>query len=68
MASSPGDLVHGDIDGAVIVPQSAETEVIRCAWDNVHAEDIARAGRSASAAYRRRPRACRIFQPEGKFK
>ncbi|MBI2824052.1 MAG: RraA family protein [Planctomycetia bacterium] len=52
---SPGDLVFADEDGVVVVPQAAEEDVIRHAWDKVHREhlvrDAIRAGAKATAAY-----------------
>jgi regulator of RNase E activity RraA len=52
---SPGDLVLADADGVVVVPQSAEREAVRRAWEKVHAENITRdeirAGMKATDAY-----------------
>lgn len=52
---SPGDLIAADEDGIVIVPQSAEAEVVRAAWNKVHAEnqvrDSIRDGMSAAKAF-----------------
>lgn len=52
---APGDLVFADEDGVVVVPQAAETAVIRRAWEKVHAENVTRdairAGMKAAAAY-----------------
>jgi 4-hydroxy-4-methyl-2-oxoglutarate aldolase len=52
---APGDLVIADADGIVVVPQAAETEIVRQAWDKVHAENRVRdaiaAGMSAQAAF-----------------
>jgi regulator of RNase E activity RraA len=52
---SPGDLVFADLDGVVVIPQEIEVEVIRSAWEKVHAEnlvrDAIRAGMKASDAY-----------------
>ena len=52
---APGDLVIADEDGIVVVPRAAETDVIRRAWDKVHAENITRdaikGGMKATAAY-----------------
>ncbi len=52
---SPGDLVFADADGVVVVPQNIEAEVIRRAWQKVHAENKTReaikAGMKAVAAY-----------------
>ncbi len=54
---SSGDLVIADIDGTVVVPQAVEEEVIRRAWNKVHAENITRdairAGMKAKAAYQK---------------
>jgi len=54
---SPGDLVIADADGVVVVPHSAEAEVIRAAWDKVHAENEVRAaiasGMTATEAFRK---------------
>jgi regulator of RNase E activity RraA len=50
-----GDLVFADVDGIVVVPQSAEREAIQKAWDKVHAEnkvrDEIRAGSKAAAVF-----------------
>jgi 4-hydroxy-4-methyl-2-oxoglutarate aldolase len=35
---SPGDLVFGDADGVVVVPQAVESEVLRVAFDKVNGE------------------------------
>ena len=55
MVFSPGDLVIADGDGVVVVPQRVEAEVVRRAWEKVHAENITRdairAGMKAQAAY-----------------
>lgn len=52
---APGDLVFADLDGIVVVPQAVEAEVIRRAWDKVHAEnrvrDAIRGGMLATEAY-----------------
>ena len=54
---SPGDLVIADADGVVVVPQRVEAEVLRAAWDKVHAENEVRAaiagGMSATEAFRK---------------
>lgn len=34
----PGDLVFGDADGVVVVPQAVETEVLRHAWEKISGE------------------------------
>ena len=51
----PGDLIAADQDGVVIVPQAAETSVVRAAWNKVHAEnevrDAIRGGMSATKAF-----------------
>ena len=51
-----GDLVFGDVDGIVVVPQSVERETVQAAWDKVHAENVTRdairAGMQAAEAYR----------------
>ena len=51
----PGDLVVADGDGVVVVPQRVEQDVIRRAWEKVHAENITRdairGGMKAAAAY-----------------
>jgi regulator of RNase E activity RraA len=54
---SPGDLVIADTDGIVVVPQAVEAEVIRAAWEKVHAENEVRAaisgGMTAAEAFRK---------------
>jgi 4-hydroxy-4-methyl-2-oxoglutarate aldolase len=35
---APGDLVFGDVDGVVVVPQAAEAEVLRIAFDKINGE------------------------------
>lgn len=53
----PGDLVLADVDGVVVVPGQVEVEVVRRAWDKVHAEnrvrDAIRAGMKAREAFDR---------------
>jgi regulator of RNase E activity RraA len=39
---SPGDLVVADLDGVVVVPRGVEEEVVRRAWEKVHAENVVR--------------------------
>lgn len=39
---SPGDLVVADEDGIVVVPRRVEDEVVRRAWEKVHAENVVR--------------------------
>ena len=52
---SPGDLVFADIDGVVVVPQQIEGELVRSAWQKVHAENFVRdaikSGMKATDAY-----------------
>ena len=52
---SPGDLVCADVDGIVVVPHAVEAEVVRRAWNKVHAENVVRdsiaAGMTATAAF-----------------
>lgn len=38
----PGDLVFGDIDGVVVIPQQRENEVIKLALEKVRAENVVR--------------------------
>lgn len=56
IAVTPGDLVFGDRDGVVVIPQAVEAEVIEAALAKVTAEQEVRAaireGTSASVAYR----------------
>ena len=53
----PGDLVIADEDGVVVVPRAIEVEIIRPAWDKVHAEnevrDAIRAGMKATEVFRK---------------
>ena len=53
----PGEIVIADIDGVAVIPRSVETQVIRRAWDKVHAENEVRSaiqnGMKATEAYRR---------------
>ncbi|MBT4485750.1 MAG: RraA family protein [Candidatus Latescibacteria bacterium] len=39
---SPGDLVFGDVDGVVVVPQEMAEEVIEKAWEKVQGENTVR--------------------------
>ncbi len=39
---SPGDLIFGDIDGIVVVPQDMVDEVIAKAWEKIQAESTVR--------------------------
>lgn len=38
----PGDLVYGDVDGVVVVPQDMVDEVIAKAWEKLKGEDTVR--------------------------
>jgi 4-hydroxy-4-methyl-2-oxoglutarate aldolase len=53
----PGEIVIADIDGVAVIPRLVETQVIRRAWDKVHAENEVRSaienGMKATEAYRR---------------
>jgi regulator of RNase E activity RraA len=53
----PGDLVIADEDGVVVVPHAIEEEIVRKAWEKVHAEnevrDAIRAGMKATDVFRR---------------
>jgi regulator of RNase E activity RraA len=44
---TPGDLVFGDADGVVIVPQSAEAEILERAYAKVSLENLTRDGLAA---------------------
>lgn len=52
---APGDLVVADEDGIVVVPRAVEEDVVRRAWEKVHAEnevrDAIRGGMKAVAAF-----------------
>jgi regulator of RNase E activity RraA len=52
---APGDLVFADEDGVVVVPRAVEEDVIRRAWEKVHAEnrvrDAIRDGMKAAEAF-----------------
>jgi len=52
---SPGDLVIADEDGIVVVPRAVEANVVRRAWEKVHAEnrvrDAIRGGMKAATAF-----------------
>lgn len=54
---SPGDLVFGDVDGVVVVPQDMVDRVVAKAWEKVNAEstvrDELRAGASVVATFRK---------------
>ncbi|UCG71059.1 MAG: RraA family protein [Thermoplasmata archaeon] len=51
----PGDIVFGDIDGVVVVPQERESEVIELAIEKIHGEnkvrDAIESGMSAKDAF-----------------
>ena len=53
----PGDLVFGDVDGVVVVPQDIADRVIAKAWEKVNAEttvrDELRAGASVVETFRK---------------
>ncbi len=38
----PGDLVFGDVDGIVVIPQGIVDEIIPKAWEKVQGEDVVR--------------------------
>jgi regulator of RNase E activity RraA len=46
---APGDLVVGDVDGVVVVPQAIEAEALRLAIEKVAAEDTTRQELAAGA-------------------
>lgn len=52
---APGDLVFGDADGVVVIPQAIEGEVLRLAFDKIdgehHSMDALRAGRLLRDVY-----------------
>ncbi|HRK31091.1 MAG TPA: RraA family protein [Tepidisphaeraceae bacterium] len=51
----PDDLIVADVDGVVVVPRRVEREVIRRAWEKVHAENVTRdaikGGMKSAVAY-----------------
>ena len=47
---SPGDLIYGDVDGVVVVPQEIVDEVIARAWDKVKGENTVREELRAGAS------------------
>jgi 4-hydroxy-4-methyl-2-oxoglutarate aldolase len=53
----PGDLVLADEDGIVVVPRAIEEEIVRKAWEKVHAEnevrDAIKAGMKATDVFRK---------------
>ncbi len=55
VAITPGDLVFGDVDGVVVIPQDIEDEVLERALNKVAAEDVTRAaiegGMTSTEAY-----------------
>ena len=52
---APGDLVIADADGVVVVPRAVEADVVRRAWEKVHAEnrvrDAIKDGMKATTAF-----------------
>ena len=42
VAVRPGDLVFGDVDGVVVIPQEAEQEVVRLALEKIAGENQSR--------------------------
>ncbi len=46
----PGDLIFGDFDGIVVVPQEVEEECIRLAFEKVEAENVVRGELLAGAS------------------
>jgi 4-hydroxy-4-methyl-2-oxoglutarate aldolase len=59
VAINPGDLVFGDADGVVIVPQAAEAEVLERAWAKVEGENTTRAALRAGTSL------AEVFQQHG---
>ena len=49
---NPGDIVFGDADGVVVIPQSVETQVIEAALEKVSAENRTRDALRAGATLR----------------
>lgn len=49
---NPGDIVFGDIDGIVVIPQTVETEVIEAALEKVNGENRTRDALRAGATLR----------------
>jgi 4-hydroxy-4-methyl-2-oxoglutarate aldolase len=47
---TPGDLVFGDVDGVVVVPQDMAAEVIAKAWEKVQGENTVREELRAGAS------------------
>ena len=54
---TPGDLVVGDIDGVLVIPQDVEAEVIEAALEKASTENLVRAaiegGMSSTEAFAR---------------
>ena len=46
----PGDLIYGDVDGVVVVPQDIADEVIAKAWEKVQGENTVREELRAGAS------------------
>lgn len=57
VAIAPGDLLLADLDGVVVVPQSAEADALGQAWEKVTAEnrvrDEIRAGSKAAEVFKK---------------
>jgi len=47
---TPGDLIYGDVDGVVVVPQGIVDEVVARAWDKVKGENTVREELRAGAS------------------
>ena len=51
----PGDIVFGDLDGVLIIPQAIEKEVIQAAYEKATGEKMVaegiKAGMAAKASY-----------------
>lgn len=50
VAVHPGDIVFGDYDGIVVIPQAVEEECVRRAFEKVQAENVVRAELLAGAS------------------
>ncbi|MGV3652054.1 MAG: RraA family protein, partial [Devosia sp.] len=51
----PGDILFGDADGVVVIPQAIEQQVVDAAWDKLKGENNTRdalaAGRGLAEVY-----------------